>query len=141
MYSIDTVPGTIWVRDYDAATGATGPRREFLHIEGGYPDGMCVDERGHLWVAIWDGFEVRSFAPDGTASDTVTLPCPHVSSVAFAGPRLDTLVITTSSRDLDEAGIERYPDAGRLFVADVGVAGTSCAAWSGSWAGRADRGM
>ena len=67
MYSTDTIPGVVWVRDYDASTGEYGPRREHLQIDDGYPDGICVDADGHLWVAIWGAGEVRSFTPDGRA--------------------------------------------------------------------------
>jgi sugar lactone lactonase YvrE len=133
FYSTDTTPGVIWVRDYDAETGVTGPRREHLRIEGGHPDGLCVDSRGYLWVAIWGGGEVRSFSPDGTPGATVTVPCPHPSSVAFVGDDLDTLLITTASRDLSEAELVRYPDAGRLFLARVGATGTPTFPWSASW--------
>jgi sugar lactone lactonase YvrE len=89
-----------------------------------------MDSRGHLWIAIWGGFEVRSFAPDGTPGDTVRLPVPDVSSVCFVGDDLDLLVITTSSRDLDAAGRARYPNAGRLFLADIGVTGHPTTPWN-----------
>jgi sugar lactone lactonase YvrE len=132
FYSADTANQTIWVRDYDPASGVYGARRTHLSIENGYPDGMTIDSRGHLWVAIWSGFEVRSFAPDGTPGDTVSVPVPDVSSVAFVGDDLGRLVITTSSRDLDDAGREQFPDAGRLFIADVGVTGRPTTPWRSS---------
>ncbi|MBC7725215.1 MAG: SMP-30/gluconolactonase/LRE family protein [Burkholderiaceae bacterium] len=131
LYSTDTVPGIVWVRDYDVATGAVGSRREHLHITDGFPDGLCADARGHLWVAIWGKGEVRSFSPDGTLTDTVAVDAPHISSVAFVGPGLHRLLITTASRDLDETGLQRHPNAGHLFLADVGQTGTPVAAWNG----------
>ncbi|MES2169547.1 MAG: SMP-30/gluconolactonase/LRE family protein [Actinomycetota bacterium] len=129
FYSTDTANQTIWVRDYDPVSGAYGQRRKHLTIESGYPDGMTMDSRGHLWIAIWGGFEVRSFAPDGTPGDVVRLPVPDVSSAAFVGGDLDRLVITTSSRDLDRAGLGKYPHAGCLFLADVGVTGHPATPW------------
>jgi sugar lactone lactonase YvrE len=136
LYSTDTIPGTIWVRDYDAATGAIGPRRQHLQIEDGSPDGLCVDASGNLWVAIWGSGEVRSFSPDGELAGTVNVPCPHPSSVAFVGDGLDRLLVTTASRDLSEAELRQYPDAGRLFLADVETTGTPTFAWSASWRGQ-----
>jgi len=135
LYSIDTIPGVVWVRDYDAASGTVGERRELLRVTDGSPDGMCVDERGYLWVAIWGAGEVRSFSPAGDHVDTVRVSAPHTSSVAFVGPELDVLLITTASRDLSAHELERYPDAGRLFTARVGVRGTPCALWGGVPAG------
>jgi sugar lactone lactonase YvrE len=46
---------------------------------------------------------------------------PHVSSVAFAGPGLDTLVVTTAAHDLTDYQLARFPDSGRLFAAAPGV--------------------
>jgi sugar lactone lactonase YvrE len=137
LYSTDTVPQVIWVRDYDAQTGTFGERREHLKIEDGLPDGLCVDSRGYLWVAIWGSGEVRSFTPDGELATTVTVPTPHPSSVAFVGDDLDLLLITSASRDLSEADLVRYPDAGRLFIARVGTTGTPTFPWSESWLSRA----
>ena len=133
FYSTDTVGGTIWVRDYDPVTGKVGERRKHLCVSDGYPDGICADSRGHLWVAIWGAGEIRSFSPEGDHEDTVREPAPHTSSVAFAGPGLDVLLITTASRGLGPEGFKKYPDAGRLFTARVGVAGAPCSPWSGSW--------
>ncbi|KQM83098.1 SMP-30/gluconolactonase/LRE family protein [Agromyces sp. Leaf222] len=132
MYSTDTIPGIIWVRDYDVASGRVGARRRHLGFDGEFPDGICVDARGHLWVAMWGAGEVRSFTPDGTRADTVRVPAPHVSSVAFVGDRLERLVITTASRDLSADERRRFPDAGRLFLADVQARGIPTTPWATS---------
>lgn len=129
MYSTDTAPGIIWVRDYNAESGEIGTRRQHLRIEAGYPDGICTDAQGNLWVAIWGEGEVRSFDPSGHHTDTVFVDAPHVSSVAFVGDDLGTLLITTASRDLDGPDLLAYPDAGRLFLADVGTTGLPTRRW------------
>jgi sugar lactone lactonase YvrE len=132
FYSIDTDAGLIWVRSYDSASGACGPRREHLRITNGHPDGMCMDAEGNLWVAIWGAGQVRCFSPDGEHLASVSVPAPNTSSVAFAGPGLDTLVITTASEQLSAAQLDEYPDAGKLFTASVGVAGLPVPYWAGS---------
>lgn len=132
LYSADTLAKTIWARDYDPESGAIGERRAQLRLDD-HPDGICVDGRGYIWAALWGTGEARAFTLDGEVVDVVTVPAPHVSSLCFVGPDLDRLVITTASRDLDEVGLARYPDAGRLFLADVGVTGTPTFPWSGSW--------
>ena len=134
LYSTDTVPGVIWVRGYDAVTGAIGERREHLRLDGESPDGLCVDSAGNLWVAIWGAGEVRSFSPEGELLATVEVSCPSPSSVAFVGEKLDVLLITTASRDLSEAELQQYPDAGRVYLARVGATGTPTFPWSASWA-------
>ncbi len=132
LYSADTIARTIWARDYDSASGAIGERRVQLRLDE-HPDGICVDARGYIWAALWGTGEARAYSPDGELVDVVQVPAPHVSSLAFVGPELNRLVLTTASRDLDGAGLERYPDAGRLFLADVSVTGAPTFPWSGSW--------
>ncbi|MEE6282246.1 SMP-30/gluconolactonase/LRE family protein [Georgenia sp. MJ170] len=131
LYSIDTEAQIIYRRPWDAAAGTGGERTAHLRVTDGFPDGMTIDAEDHLWVAIWGGGQVRRYAPDGSLVATVEVPVPFVSSVAFAGPRLSTLVITTSHRDLDAAGRRRHPDAGRLFTLEPGVFGAPQPLWSG----------
>ena len=69
--------------------------------------------------------------PGGQFSRIVEVPAPHTSSVAFAGPGLDTLVITTATQDLTEQQRIRYTLSGRLFTLDPGVRGLPQQLWSG----------
>ncbi|RSM72121.1 hypothetical protein DMB66_05790 [Actinoplanes sp. ATCC 53533] len=131
FYSVDSVPGVVWVRSYDAATGATGPRREWLRITDGLPDGLCVDADGHLWIAIWGAGEVRRYTPDARTAGVVTVPAPHTTSVAFVGADLGRLLITTATAGLGADQLAAYPMSGRLFLADVGVAGLPVTPWAG----------
>jgi sugar lactone lactonase YvrE len=131
LYSVDTAAGTVWRRSHDRSTGQFGPRSEFLRIVNGSPDGLCLDFEGNLWVAIWGAGEVRCFTPSGAHIATVEVAAPHTSSVAFVGPGLDTLLITTASEQLSAADLARYPDSGRLFTARVGVTGLPVPYWAG----------
>lgn len=122
LYSVDTLTSTVWARDYDVATGATGPRR--VHLSpGGMPDGMCADADGLLWIAFWGEGLVRRFDREGAVVDTVVVDAPHTSSVAFAGDDLGTLVITTAREGLDERALAAAPASGALFTAEVGARG------------------
>ena len=132
LYSIDTVPRVLYARDYDARTGTAGPRLVLVAFdEGVYPDGMCVDADGQLWIAIWGGGQVRRYTPEGVLTRTIEIPAPHTSCVAFAGPGLATMVITTARKDLDNDELARFPLSGRLFTVDAGVRGLPLAWWSG----------
>ena len=131
LYSIDSRPGVVWQRAYDAATGAVGPRVECLRITDGLPDGLCADAEGHLWIAVWGTGEIRRYSPDGRLESVVDVPAPHTTSVAFVGPGLDRLLITTATAELTGAQLTAYPDSGRLFLADVGVTGLPVTAWAG----------
>ncbi|MEV6301342.1 SMP-30/gluconolactonase/LRE family protein [Actinoplanes sp. NPDC051861] len=129
FYSIDTIARAVRVRDYDPVTGATGPRRTAFEIADGHPDGMCADADGNLWIAVWGGGRVECRTPEGVLLATVAVAAPHTSSVAFAGPDLDVLVITTATADLTPEELERHPGSGLLFTARVGVVGRPAAYW------------
>jgi len=132
LYSIDTTPGTIWVRDYHASDGSTGPRRPFLQLPDVSPDGMCADAEGNLWIAIFGGGQVRCYSPSGDRLATVVVPAPNTSSVAFVGTGLETLLITTGREGLSGTQLAEFPDSGKLFTADVGVRGLPTTPWRGS---------
>ena len=130
FYSADTMAHRIYRRSYDPATGAVGERSVFLTVDGGVPDGLAIDADGNLWVAVWGAGEVRRFTPDGVQTGVVAVDAPNTSSVAFAGPDLDTLVITTAQWNADPGA---HPLSGRIFTARVGVTGSPVAPWNGLW--------
>lgn len=123
LYFADSVPGMLWSASYDADTGAAHGWTPLVTQFDGAPDGLCVDAEGRIWVALWNGSQVRSFAPSGEAVAQVLLPVPHVTAVAFIGPGRDRLLITSARDELDAESRERYPDSGRMFLADVGAVG------------------
>ena len=124
LYSVDTTPGIVYARPYDPGSGACGERTVALRIDDGSPDGMCTDAAGNLWIAIWGVGQVRRYTPGAELVATVQVPARHVSSVAFIGAELDTLLITSAHEDAS-------PDGGHLFTARVGARGTPATAWAG----------
>lgn len=132
FFNVDTRRRIIFRRSYDPMTGATGHREEFLAIEGGDPDGIAMDSEGHLWVAVWGAGEVRRYTPVGELSSTIEVPAPNVSSIAFAGTGLDTLVITTATEDLTDTELEQFPLSGRVFTVKPGVTGFPLPLWNGA---------
>lgn len=131
LYHVDSVPGIVWVRDYDVGTGDMGPRREAFRPAGGLPDGLCVDADGQLWIAMWGAGEVRRYRPDGHLLTTVHVPAPHTTSMAFVGPEHDQLLITTAREQLTGQQLADFPASGRLFLAEVGVRGQAGVPWAG----------
>lgn len=131
MFHVDSVPGVVWSRSYDPVSGAIGPRREHLRIQDGAPDGLCVDTEGSLWVAVWGAGQVRCFDAAGVHIATVEIAAPNTSSVAFVGPELDRLLITTARSDRSDPQLDAHPLSGHLFLADVGARGVPSVPWAG----------
>ncbi len=130
LYYVDSGPATIDLFDVDAAGDVSG-RRTFLAFDPdhGVPDGLFVDAEGALWVALWGGYEVRRYAPSGDLLARVRLPTAEPSSCALGGANGTTLYVTTAREDLSEETLALEPDAGRLFCAEVGVAGQALDAY------------
>ncbi|WP_433257091.1 SMP-30/gluconolactonase/LRE family protein [Streptosporangium sp. CA-135522] len=96
LYYVDTPTGRVDVFDYDPGDGRLGERRVFAEIPRGLPDGITVDARGHVWVALWGGGALVRLRPDGRLDLTVEIPVANVTSCAFGGPDLDVLYVTTA---------------------------------------------
>ncbi|MFC4855659.1 SMP-30/gluconolactonase/LRE family protein [Actinophytocola glycyrrhizae] len=129
MYYIDTRTGGIDAFDHDPSTGALSGRRRVVDVDRGWPDGMTVDADGCLWVALWDGWGLRRYAPDGRLLTTVEVPAQRVTSCAFGGPALSTLYVTTARTGLRD--FTDQPLAGSLFAVEPGVAGLAPGEWAG----------
>lgn len=120
MYFIDTVPGEIYVFDYDNKRAAISNRSLVARIpeSEGYPDGMTIDEEGYLWVALYGGGKVIRIDPAGGETVfEVDVPVPKPTSCTFGGSRLDQLFITTARENMSEEEVAQYPLSGSLFKA------------------------
>ncbi len=132
LYHVDTLRRTVWVADYDSATGAATQWSRLFTVDDGSPDGLAVDEEGMLWLAIWGAGQVRQYDTSGNVHAIISVDAPHTSSVAFVGADLDQLVITTARAELTDAELATFPDSGAIFLADPGARGLSRSRWAGS---------
>ena len=123
MYHNDSARQVTYV--FDLEGDRLGQRNVFLQFKEGecYPDGMTVDSEGCLWVALWDGWCVRRYSPDGEWMETMKMPVARPTSCAFGGLDLDRLYISSASIGLDETALQMQPNAGGLFMVVPGVRG------------------
>ena len=131
MYFIDTVTHEIRAHSYDIATGSVGQPRPVVRIDpaDGHPDGMCTDDDGCLWVALFAGGCVRRYTPEGELDTIVRVPATYTTSCCFGGTAGDRLFITTATRDLDESGKLREPLSGSVWAVEPGVTGPPATPW------------
>ncbi|HUQ40716.1 MAG TPA: SMP-30/gluconolactonase/LRE family protein [Acidimicrobiales bacterium] len=118
----DTVAGAAFAWDYDAGTATVANRRRFADQAalGGVPDGATVDAAGGYWSCVLGVGKLARFTAAGV-DRVVDVPMANPSDVAFGGPDLDRLYVTSIALDLGD-GRPPTPDAGRVLVADgVGV--------------------
>jgi D-xylonolactonase len=96
LYFVDSVAQTIWKFAYDEATGALQDRLAFHRTQGNeLPDGLTIDSNDEIICALWDGACVIRLSATGVLLDRIALPARHVTSVAFGGPALDRLYVTS----------------------------------------------
>ncbi|WP_241564372.1 SMP-30/gluconolactonase/LRE family protein [Nonomuraea polychroma] len=120
-FYVDSPTQRIDILDFDPIEGRFGGRRPFahVHVRDGVPDGLAVDAKGGVWVALYGGGCVRRYHPGGTWDRDVRLPVARVTACTFGGPRLDWLYVTTSRENASAP----EPSAGALFRIPVDVPG------------------
>jgi sugar lactone lactonase YvrE len=111
--------------DFDAATGEIANRRVFAKVTpaDGLPDGLTVDAEGGVWSALWGGWRVLRYDPDGKIEREVRLPVPNPTAPMFGGPDLADLYIATAWYALSDAERRASPQSGNLFRACPGLKG------------------
>jgi sugar lactone lactonase YvrE len=124
LYFADSPRQAITAFDFNTETGDLGPCRPFATTSGdAYPDGATVDAEGCMWSAQWGGGQVVRYDPQGRIVGTLAVPATQVTCLAFGGPDLDILCITTARDGLSPADLDRQPQAGHAFLYRACVAG------------------
>lgn len=131
MYHTDTAVARVTRRAYDVVTGAVSEPELFQQFDtdktapgyGGRPDGGAVDSAGNYWCALFEGARVVCVSPQGAILHDVQLPARCPTMVAFGGPDLRTLYITTASHNRPPAELAQYPHNGRVLQLRVAVPG------------------
>ncbi|XP_031623137.1 regucalcin-like [Contarinia nasturtii] len=126
FYYIDSGKFDVKEYDYDPNTGNISNERVVVDYSvnginpGFLPDGLTIDTDGNLYVTFFSGSKIYKIDPkDGKVLLEIPFPVKQVTAVAFGGPNLDVLYVTTAAIDNTEA-----ESAGCLFkVTGLGVKG------------------
>lgn len=117
FYFVDSMQHLMWRYDFDLDSGEISNRKVLVQFadDGSVPDGMCVSSDGSLFVAIWGGYRVEVYSPEGELKEIISLPVKQPSSCAFAGKDGTTLIVTSAAGNTD---IEKEPLNGLTLAVD-----------------------
>jgi sugar lactone lactonase YvrE len=115
LYHNDTLRRVVYAFDV-SDDGTLSRKRIFAAISGdGYPDGIAVDAEGYVWVALFGGWRIERFSPDGKVVEQVPFPCANITKLAFGGDDLQTVYASTAWKGLSLVERQQQPQAGGLF--------------------------
>lgn len=118
MYYCDSTRGIIHQCNYGDQLSDTRTYIDLSCLDGD-PDGSAVDSEGGLWNAQWGLGRVVRYDREGRESFVVDVPTKQPTRVAFGGPDLRTLYITSARDGLSEERLSSDRHAGGLFAIDV----------------------
>lgn len=107
LYVAETHTGRVWAWDVTgpgrvgsdpASPAAHGGTLLFDAPEGHLFDSLAVDGDGWVCVATLGQGGITCIAPDGSASEHLSLPDPLITNICFGGPDLRTAFVTSSGK-------------------------------------------
>ncbi|CAN5919218.1 SMP-30/gluconolactonase/LRE family protein [soil metagenome] len=117
LYHTDSARRCVYAFDV-SADGELSNKRVWIRFEDdeGFPDGMCTDAEGCLWIAHWGGSRVTRRDAQGREIARIEIPARQVTNVAFGGESLRDLYVTTARTGLGDDVLDAAPLTGALFV-------------------------
>jgi len=95
-------------------------RRPFAQLDGCFPDGICLDAEGAIWVADARGCRVIRVFEGGRIARTISTGKQRVFACMLGGPRRQTLFLCTSSASGPDVANRRD---GKIEFIEVDVPG------------------
>lgn len=111
--------------DYRPRSGAATNRRVFGDVDNikGRPDGTTVDVENGVWCALVDGGQIARFTSNGL-DQTIAVPSADPTDVAFGGPEMSRMFVTSIAGDgefdgtllvIDGLGVQGRPEPRASF--------------------------
>lgn len=124
FYYADSMRGNIYHYAFDAATGAVSDKKLLARVpRGGGPDGAAVDASGRVWSAQWAASKILAFDPSGEIVGEQAVPASQPTCVAFGGPDLNLIIVTSALDGLSAERLNSEPSAGNVFIFETDIVG------------------
>ena len=83
--------------------------------EDGSPDGMTLDKNKNLWVAHFHGACISVFNNKAKLIHKINFPAKNITNCAFGGKNNKELFISTATKGMSKADIQKFSYSGYLF--------------------------
>ena len=89
----------------------------------GSPDGMTLDNNKNLWVAHFHGACVSVFNNSAKLIHRIQLPAKNITNCPLGGQKNNELFITSATKGMSNADLQKYRYSGFLFSVKTNVRG------------------
>ena len=124
MYFVASDKREVYSFNYNKKDGSITNKKIIIKVpkQRGYPDGICIDSLGFIWIAYWDGKCVIRHFPNGEIQRVIKLPIKRPTSLCFGGKKLNKLFITSAKTSSKiKNNLDR--DSGKIFVIQTNIKG------------------
>jgi len=124
LYFVASDKRVVYSYKFNSKTGKLSNKKTFIKVpkKRGYPDGICTDADGGIWVAYWNGGCVIRHYPNGKIEKIINLPIKKPTSLCFGGKKLNILFIT-SAKALEKDKNKKENKSGCIFLVKTNIVG------------------
>ena len=94
-----------------------------LNPQEGSPDGMTIDINKNLWIAHYHGAQISVLNTKAKLIHSIYLPAKNITNCAFGGQKNDQLFVTTATKGLNKADLQKFKYSGCLFSVKTNTKG------------------
>lgn len=125
MYVVDSCNKKLLAFPYDLNIGPAGEPVIAIQFSDDFfaPDGLAIDEEENVYVTFWNGWLTKWNPVSGELLQKIAMNCPFITCPSFGGDDLRDLYVTTSTWGYTEEDMQKYPDAGGIYLGRTDVPG------------------
>ena len=94
-----------------------------LSRDQGSPDGMTLDKSKNLWVAHFRGACISVFNSKAKLIHKIIFRAKNITNCAFGGQNSSLLFVTSATKGMSKADIQKFSYSGHLFSVKTNVKG------------------